>query len=117
MVVFSSDSTGDHEIYYSIYDNGEFSTPTIITAIAGDDRRPAVSWFREGGAVVVWAHDDGDWEIYYGIYEDGIWRTGQITDNTWNDENSAIDFNNYCNGYVAWKADISGEVIRGVKLG
>lgn len=76
--VWSHETAGDYDIYYSVFLTGEGSRrwgePEPIAVLDGDDLDPTIAMKNSEEALVVWVNDrNGLRELYYSIYSNGVW--------------------------------------------
>jgi len=89
--VWSSNRTGNSEIYYKIY-NGSWSPDTRLTTDPSKDEFPSVMEDKYGDIWVAWSSNrTGNFEIHYQVYNGSSWQpSGQLTLNPEHDVDPSI---------------------------
>jgi len=90
-VVWSSNRTGNFEIYYKTY-NGSWSPDTRLTTDPSKDEFPSVMEGKDGDIWVAWSSNrTGNFEIHYQVYNGSSWQpSGQVTLNPEHDVDPSI---------------------------
>jgi len=104
--VWSSNRTGNSEIYYKTY-NGSWSPDTRLTTDPSKDEFPSVIEDKGGDIWVVWSSNrTGNSEIYYQAYNGSSWQPcGQLTVNPEHDWDPSIMQAQDHTIYVVWTRD------------
>jgi len=74
-VVWSSDRTGNYELFYKVYDGSSWSNEIQLTTDPQYDFHPAIMEASDGKIWVVWDSDRNihDLDLYYKVYDGSSW--------------------------------------------
>ena len=73
-VVWASDRTGNHEIYYKTYNGVSWSNYTQLTNNTWHDKLPSITQAKDGKIWLTWASTEtGNYEIYSKTYNGTSW--------------------------------------------
>jgi len=106
-VVWSSDRTGNYELFYTVYDGSSWSDPIQLTTDPNYDRDPAIMRDSGGNIWVVWSSDrTGNYELFYTVYDGSSWSDPiQLTTEPQYDFHPAIMEATDGNIWVVWHSD------------
>jgi len=73
-VVWDSDRTGNHELFYKVYDGSSWSEETQLTNDPNLDLYPSITQVSNGDIWVVWdSNRMGNHDIFYTVYNGSSW--------------------------------------------
>ncbi|MCK5057313.1 MAG: hypothetical protein KAT34_11695, partial [Candidatus Aminicenantes bacterium] len=81
-----ADKVNPRDIYYTLYSNGSWSTPTAAFPNPGKiAKNPHLELAPDGVVHLVWGEDDPDRDVFHGTYSNGAWRNkAKIFDSPYN---------------------------------
>ena len=76
-VVWSSDRTGNYELFYKVYDSSSWSDATQLTTDPQYDFHPAIMQANDTAIWVVWDSDRNlhDLDLYYKVFNGSSWSS------------------------------------------
>lgn len=91
-MVWASDRTGNHEIYYKTYNGDSWSNYTQLTNNTWHDKLPSITQTKDGKIWLTWASmETGNYEIYCKTYNGTSWSNNtRLTFTTDNDMSPTI---------------------------
>ena len=108
-VVWSSDRTGNMELFYKVYDGSSWSDATQLTTNSSYDSHPAITGANDGNIWVVWVSDrtgTDNLELFYKVYDGSSWSDAtQLTTYSYWDSHPAIMEDSEDNIWVVWESD------------
>jgi hypothetical protein len=112
-VVWSSNRTGNFELFYMTYNGSAWSTETRLTYDQSIDKYPSIMQARNGTIWVVWSsYRTGNYELFYKTFSGTVWSSdSQLTDDS--DFDMAPSIAQVRDGtiWVVWQSDRSAEAL------
>ena len=103
-VAWSSDKTGNDEIFYKTYDGASWSSDTQLPTDQEENQGPSIMQGKDGKIWVFWSsRRTGDYEIFYKTYDGASWSSDTRLTYSTNNDSSPSAFQ-ALNGaiYVFW---------------
>jgi len=106
-VVWDSDKTGNHEIFYKVYNGSLWSDAIQLTNDPNYDSYPAITCASGGDIWVVWdSNRMGNHEIFYAVYNGSSWSDATpLTSDIYYDSHPTIMEASNGSIWVVWESD------------